>query len=618
MRENNMPGGYNGKILRANLTTGTTTIEQLDEEFCRKYVGGAGFIAYYLYEELAVGIDPLGPDNKLIFANGPMTGTTIGGTARNCIGAKSVLTGSIAKSEVGGFWGAELDHAGFDGIIVEGKAEKPVYLWLHDGEVSIRDASNLWGKSTKETVNAIIGELGDNKIRVASIGPAGENMVHFASIMNGLHDAAGRGGVGAIMGSKNLKAVAVRGHRNPRVANPAGVKSIQQWLMENQSLWANFAVNGTAGTGTAIDMAVKSGNISVKNFREGIFPEAIEADCQLYKSGMRGCFACPVRCKKVMSFDEPSGLDPDYGGPEYESIGSLGTNCYISDMKAISKGNELCNAYSLDTISTGMVISFAMECYENGLLTRADTGGIDLKFGNAEAMLEVIELIAKRKSIGDLLANGTLKAAQKIGNGADKFAMQVKGLEIPMHEPRLKAGLGLGYMINPHGADHCFNMQDTFYAQPGRKAELVKSLGLDAPLPRDDISPRKVALFRNEHLTRLLQDCLPVCMFLPYSLFQVVDMTAAVTGWRTSIMEQLKVAERVMTTMRLLNLRDGLTARDDCLPKRFFSPKSGVLSETSLDYSSMERAKRYYYTLMGWNPDNGVPLPEKVEELAIP
>ncbi len=612
------PGGYAGKILRVNLSTNTTSVEELGEKFCRKYLGGAGFIAYYLYKELKPGTDPLGPDNKLIFALGPLTGVSLAGNDRNCVGAKSPLTGGIIKSEVGGFWAAELKHAGFDGIIVDGKAEKPVYLWIQDGEVIIKDASHLWGKQTKETLNTIREELGDNRIQATMIGPAGENLVSFACIMNGLFDAAGRGGAGAVMGSKNLKAIAVRGHHRPKVASTEGVRKQREWVLANKQLWARLAEGGTAGHGADMDMHVTTGNVTVNNFREGIFPDAKLIDCEVIKIGMEGCFACPVRCKKVLESKEPYAVDPAYGGPEYETEGALGTNCGISDITAVSRGSQLCNANSLDTISTGMTISFAMECFENGLLTKEDTGGIDLRFGNADAMLKTIELIAKREGIGNLLAEGTAKAAQKIGKGAEKFSMEVKGLGIPMHEPRLKHTLGVGYMVNPHGADHCFNLHDTMLNVEGPMLERLRSvMGIIEPLSLDDYGPLKVALLKVTQLDRMIRDSLVLCSMIPFDTPRLADVTSAVTGWDTSAVEQQRVAERILTMFRLINIREGFTEKDDELPERFYEPKSGALADKPLDHEKMREAKSYYYTLMGWDSKTGIPLKEKVEELLI-
>ncbi len=610
--------GYSGKILRVDLSRGVTSTEALDELFCRRYIGGAGFIAYYLIKELELGVDPLGPKNKLIFALGPVTGVPLSGSGRHCIGAKSPLTGGYGKAEIGGFWGAEFKHAGYDTIIFEGKAEKPVYLWIHDGEVSIRDASHLWGKNTKETQQTIRDELGDSLIRVAAIGPGGERLVRYACIINDLHAAAGRGGMGAVMGSKNLKAIAVRGHERSQVAEPEQLKKFGQWVLANRQLWKSHR---ELGTGPLMHIDLASGNIPVRNFVSSEFPEITEIGAEAIRDTIRikmeSCYACSIRCKKVVKIDEPYRVDPAYGGPEYETLAAIGCNCGVSDLKAIAKGNELCNAYSLDTISTGAVIAFAMECFENGLLNTEDTDGIELRFGNTEAMLKTIELIAKREGIGDLLAEGTFRAAQKIGRGAIEFAMQVKGYEIPMHEPRVRAGLGLGYIVNPHGADHMDNIQDTFFATPGSFVDRFKTLGVE-PIPADELGPRKASLFRYVQQERIIRDCLVLCDFVPYYIEQLPDILAAVTGWRTGIVEMLRVAERVLTLARMFNIREGFTAADDRLPKRFFQPKrDGALSTKFYDPEQLENAKSYYYTLMGWDAKTGIPTPEKLEELGI-
>jgi aldehyde:ferredoxin oxidoreductase len=335
---------------------------------------------------------------------------------------------------------------------------------------------------------------------------------------------------------------------------------------------------------------------------------------------MEGCFACPVRCKKVVEIKEPYEVDRAYGGPEYETLGALGSACGVDDLKAIAKGSELCNAYSLDTISMGMSIAFGMECFENGLLTTKDTGGIELNFGNADAMLKMIELVAHREGIGDLLAEGSAKAAEKIGNGADAFAMQVKKLEIPMHEPRLSKSLGLGYMVNPHGADHMDSLIDMFFSafteQPNVTIPDTIPLGFE-PAPLEEIGPRKVALFKAFQCKRILVDSLVFCDFLPYSYVQMAELTSAVTGWDTTVMEQMRVAERILTMCRLFNVREGFTSGHDTLPPRFFEPtRDGALSDKALDFEEMEEAKRYYYFLMGWD-EGGVPLKGKLEELGI-
>jgi len=617
-----IPGGYAGKVLRVNLTDNSYFIEQKDNLFYRRHLGGSGFITHFLLKELKPGSEPLGPENKLIFALGPLTGTPIIGNGRHGVGAKSQLTGGIALSQVGGFWGAELKRAGFDAIIIEGKARHPVYLWIKDGEVSIRGAAHLWGKKTKETLEEIRSELGDNKVQVALIGPAGENKVSFACIMHGLFNAAGRGGLGAIMGAKNLKAVAVRGTNRPEVANSAWVneanRKFRDSILFNHWLTRELREYGTLGP--SMEAGEVTGDLPIRNFRDGIFPEVKKISGVAIKNtiriGMDGCFSCPVRCKKRVKTDEPYHIDPDYGGPEYEALAALGSNLGVDELEVIAKANELCNAYSLDVISTGGVIAFAMECYERGYLTQNDTGGIELKFGNSEAVLTCIELIAHNQGFGRLLAMGTARLSEKIGCGSEAFAMEVKGLDAGMHEPRLTPCMGLGFMINPHGADHCCNVRDTNFEHG---IALYNSVGFHEPIPMNEMNPRKLALFKFGHLRQVLFDCLLLCHFAAVALdFETMaEITAAVTGWNTGVVEQLRVAERTLTTARLFNIREGFTANDDRLPERFFQPRTdGALSKHGLDREKMEKAKLYYYTLMGWD-ENGVPLPEKVEELCI-
>jgi aldehyde:ferredoxin oxidoreductase len=609
------PGGYNGKILRINLSTGASSVETLTEQFCRKYLGGAGFIAYFLWKELKPNIDALSPDNKLIFALGPASGLLLPGAARNCIGAKSPLTGGIAKSECGGFFAAELKRAGFDVIIIEGKAEKPVYLWVHDGEVSIRDAAHLWGKDTLETETTVREELGDAKVHLAMIGRGGEHMVRYACIMEGCKDAGGRGGLGAVMGSKNLKAVAVRGHNLPAVANPDKVKEIRQRMVANKHPLSNF---GTGGPDMAFHES--SGNLPVRNFKAGLFPDINKIHGGVIKDtmriGMDGCFACPIRCKKVCKFEEPFRVDPEYGGPEYETIAAFGSDCGVNDLKSIVKANERCNAYSLDTISTGSTIAFAMECFEKGLLTLEDTGGLELKFGNAEAMLKAVDLISTRTGIGDLLAEGSARVARKLGHNSIDFAIQVKGQESPMHEPRIKANMAYGFMFSPIGADHCGSATDgAISSEKGLTG--YHSLGFHSAFIPNEISARKVSFYKVDACNFAAIDSMVLCMFVPYGPEGNVELLKAVTGWDTGIGEWIRIGERILTTMRLFNMREGLTAADDALPKRFFEPKTdGVVSKMQLDPVKIDKVRKYYYTLMGWD-GNGVPLPEKVEELYI-
>ena len=616
-----MPFGYNGKILRVNLSDGRILIEQPDEKFYRRYLGGEGFVAYYLLREVKPGIDPLSPENKLIFAAGPLTGAPIPGCGRNSVGAKSPLTGGFGEAEVGGMWGAELKRAGFDAIIVEGRAESPVYLWIHDGEAEIMDAKHLWGKDTGETQTIIRRGLGDDLIRVASIGPGGENLVRFACVIVDLRDAAGRTGMGAVMGSKNLKAIAVRGRKRVEVYNPDRLRELSRWLNENMSKFRFVNDLHNYGTGAGMDAGAASGNLPFRNFRDGGFPNPEKLDARTIRKtisiGMEGCYACSVRCKKVVRIGEPWSVDPAYGGPEYEALAALGSNCGIDNLEAVTKANELCNRYSLDVISTGVTIAFAMECYENDIISSEDTGGLELRFGNAEAMVKMVENIAYRKGLGKILAEGVRGASKIIGRGSEKYAMHVKGLEIPMHEPRLKRALGLGYAVSPTGADHMHNMHDTGLVSSGPMLDALSSLGVLEPIPLEDLGPKKIRAFIYYVDWRVLDNCLLICDFLPWDFNQKTEIVRAVTGWNTSAWELMKAGERVITMARIFNIREGFNKKDDWLPERFFKPtRGGPLSNTSLDPNIFRNALELYYEMMGWSKD-GVPTRARLEELDI-
>ncbi|MGI5837591.1 MAG: aldehyde ferredoxin oxidoreductase family protein [Chloroflexota bacterium] len=618
-----MPFGYHGKILRVNLSNGSISLDEHDTTWYRRYFGGAAMSAYYLMKELKPGIDPLGPHNKLIIAPGVVTGAPFSGSARNGVGAKSPMSGGIGKSEVGGFFNAELKHAGFDGIVIEGRAEKPVYLWIRDGVAELRDASHLWGKTVLDTNEAIKAETGEKLARIASIGPAGEKLVRFACILNDLKASAGRGGMGAVMGSKNLKAIAVRGRTHPQYADPDAIKALAKAMAEAVPTRAKaFHEYGTGAAMVAYNLA---GNIPTRNFRDGFFEniDAISAPTlkDTIRIGMEACWACAVRCKKVVKVDEPWVVDPKYGGPEYETLGSFGSSCGIDNLKAVARAHHLCHDYSMDTISAGTTIAFAMECFERGYLTKADCDGLELRWGDADAMLKLLEMIGERRGIGDLLAEGSRIAAQRIGNGAQELAMQVKGVELPMHEPRLKQGLGLGYAVANHGADHGAGLHDTFFEKDGpNMTNEAKPVGVLEPMPANELSTRKAFLFTQLHKWRTFQDSAVYCYFVPWNYDETVRLVNAVTGWNTTAEELMLVGERGITIGRAFNAREGFTPADDRLPNRFFSPPLyGSLAEKSqaIDPDQMEKAIRDYYYLMGWDEETGIPTRRTLERLDV-
>jgi len=617
-----MPHGYTGNILRTDLSSGRLSIEEPSDSFYRQYFGGEGFVGYFLLTEVPPRVDPLGPQNKLIFAAGPLTGVPVGGCGRHSVGGKSPLTGAFGEAEAGGYWGAELKMAGFDAIIVEGRAEKPVYLLIEDGQAKLRDASHLWGLKTLECQSAIREELGDQRIKVAQIGPAGENLVRFACVVNDLDAFAGRTGMGAVMGSKNLKAVACRGHQRLSLADPQAVARIARWVRDNTPI-ATKAMQ-ELGTASVVQSLNRHGGLPACNFRMSPFDGANKISGEAMRDTIlvrrRSCFACPVQCKREVEVDQPFRVDPRYGGPEYETIAALGSNCGIDDLKTIAKGNELVNAYGLDSISCGAVIAFAMECFEHGLLTSGQTGSRDLRFGNGEAMLEMVERIALRQGLGDLLAEGVARAAKKISPNAEEFALHVKGQEIPMHEPRWKQGMGIGYVVSPTGADHCHNMHDSQYTSPSQFLDELKLLGNVEPLPVNDLSPAKIQLLIYQSQWIHFLNCAVCCYFVmvygQVGFQRMAELVSAATGWDTNVSELIEVGERAVNLARAFNTREGFTPQDDNMPQRFFTAHtSGPLQEVDLNPEAFLKARDTYYDMMGW--PQGQPSPSKLGELGI-
>ncbi|MGB8648247.1 MAG: aldehyde ferredoxin oxidoreductase family protein [Anaerolineae bacterium] len=628
-----MAFGYTGKILRVDLTSRTIDVETRGDEFYRRFLGGRGLVGYYLLSETRPGIDALSPENLLIFAAGPLTGAALSGQGRNGVGAKSPLTNGFGNAEGGGYFGAELKRAGFDAVILTGQAERPVYLWVNNGAAELRDASHLWGKTTGQVEDLIRAELNDKGIRTALIGPAGENRVRFAAIVHDRSHFAGRSGLGAVMGSKNLKGVAVRakpGKGLMEIAHPDHIQGIARWMGANLDLISGLH---DAGTARIVRSLSKAGGLPTRNFREGVFAEneAITGttmrDQILIKR--ETCYACAVRCKRVVEVKQPPAsvqnwnlsqpyVHPQYGGPEYETLAAFGSDEGISDLVALAKANELCAAYGIDTISMGAVIAFAMEAFEQELISARDTDGIDLRFGNAAAMLQMVDKITRREGLGDVLADGVARAADKIGGGAAAYAMHVHGQEIPMHEPRLKHGLGIGYVVSPTGADHEHNMHDTYYVKQNDMLKWLQELDERLhPLPANDLSADKVRLLVAQTNWMHFWDSAVMCHFLPYSTQQMTEMTNAVTGWDLGAQDYLRIGERAATLARVYNLREGWNSEGDRLPARFFEKLAGgPLANVSLPQEQFDNARKEYYTQMGWD-ESGVPTPERLQSLGI-
>jgi aldehyde:ferredoxin oxidoreductase len=617
------PYGHNRKILRIDLTTRTTTEEQPPEILYRRYLGGGALSLYYLLKDLRPGIDPLGSENTLVFAASAATGTPALGFSRFTAAAKSPITGGFGESEAGGWWGPELKFSGYDAIIITGKADKPVYLWIHDGKAEFREAPHLWGQYARETQDMIRKELGDEKIRIALIGPGGENLVKFACIHNELKHANGRTGLGAVMGAKNLKAIAVRGKKRMNLHDALRAREIVREIVETYK--KNPGTLGALGTARIIAPLNAGGILPTRNFVSGTFEKAENISGETMRDtilvGRGTCYGCPVRCKREVRIEEPFTVDPVYGGPEYETIAALGSLCGIGDLKAIALANQLCGSYTIDTISTGTTIAFAMECFEKGIITTRDTGGIKLQFGDAEAMLQMVELIGKREGFGNVLAEGVEVAAENIGKGAQEYAMHVKGLPLPLHEPRGKTGLALAYALSPTGADHLETPHDPFFeTEKGLKS--FKPLGIIEPISALDLTSPKVRMFMYLQQLYNMFNSIGICIFTahpfgPVSINKLVDYINAVTGWDTSLWELLKVGERHSNMARIFNLREGITSKDDRLPARIFqSLEGGPLEGKRIDVQDFQLALKSYYEMMGWDQD-GIPHESKLEELEL-
>jgi len=616
-----MSCGFHNKIVRVNLSDRKISVEEPGENLFRTYFGGWGLIAYYLLKEMEPGTDPLGPGNVLVFANGPVTGTPVPGSGRNAVGGKSPLTGGFGESDVGGFWGAELKRAGWDGIVITGQAEEPVYLWVKDDQVEIRNGAHLWGRKTVEVETVLKEELGDKRIRVAQCGLAGENLVRYACVINDLHHAAGRTGMGAVMGSKKLRAIAVRGTGRVELAD-------RDKIIQMTSQMHDYYKEGGGrflteyGTGGALVYINEEGALPTRNFQEGIFEGAKKitgeamAETMLVERGT--CFACPRNCKRKVQFTGRYEVDPVYGGPEYEALASLGSCCGIDDLEAIVYANQLCNAYGLDVISTGLTIAWAMECFGLGLLTKEDAGGLELRFGNAQAMTTLVERIAHRQGFGDLLAEGSLRAAKRIGRETEKYAIQVKGQEVPpAYDSRTRFALGLGYATSPTGADHMHNIKDHYYTSKDDIQD-IQPLGILEPLPAQYLGPEKVRLAKYHIDWQVFWNCLGLCFFMHNSKEQLRDVVQGVTGWNTSIFELMKVGERALAMARAFNYREGFTAKDDVAHWRFSTPlKSGPNEGAKVPAEDMAQALGLYYEMRGWDRETGAPTAGKLHELGI-
>ena len=622
-----MTFGSTGKLLRVDLTTGTIAVHEIPDDLYRLYPGGKALAGYILLNELPAHADPLGADNILVIMNGLLTGSPIATATRYTTTARSPLTMGYGESEAGGFWGPELKMAGFEGVVVKGCAAEPVYLWIQDGQAQLRPAGHLWGKTPLDVQTAIRAELGDDKIRVLQTGQAGENLVRMACITNDLRHFNGRNGIGAVMGSKKLRAIAVRGHQRylSLAKDAAALGELGRKLAKEVQAHPASVDLQRRGTPGLVEGLNAGGILPTLNFRLGAFENVDEIKWEAYEreilTARRSCYACAVRCKREVAVD---GRTSEYGGPEYETVAAFGSNIGVDDIHFIAKAGEMCNIYTLDTISTGGTIAFAMECFEHGLLTLEDTGGIELRFGNKDAALKMIELIATRQGIGNLLAEGSKRAAEVIGGDAHFFAMQVKGQEFAMHEARGKWNVGMGYAVSETGADHLVVAHDTTLANPESLSfKSARAIGLvNAHSPRLYNEEKMDQFFRLESWNSL-EKTIGLCFFgpAPRSFIQPEDVLKAIeyaTGWELTMAEALQIGERGINIARAFNVREGFSRADDQLPERMFQPlEGGALSGQSISRADFEQALTWLYRIKGWDVETACPTRARLEALSL-
>lgn len=605
-----------GKVLRVNLAKRDIKVVEVEESALKEYIGGSGLAARFLFKETKSNTAPLAPKNPLIFMAGLMTGTAVPTSSRYSVVAISPKTGIYGESSSSGFWGPELKQAGYDGVVLEGKASSPVYLWIDNGKVEIRDARHIWGKDTFET-DALIRAETDDRARVACIGPAGEKLIPTACILNEGVDArvAGRTGLGAVMGSKNLKAIAVHGTNKVPVRDATALlNSVREIIPIMQTKTKRMSDFGTAQGVIAYEAM---GNLPIKNWRQGSWKEGAqrisgERMAQTILTGQYRCKGCPIGCGRVIKIDKGKYAGVEGAGPEYETIAFFGAMCLVDDLEAIAKANELCNRYGLDTMSTGAEIAFAMEAYEKGLLTKEDLGGVALDWGNAGAMVAMVEKIANREGFGEVLGRGVREAARMLGPMATEFAVHVKGLEPSAHDPRAFHSAAIGYATANRGACH---LQGG--SQWAENTVAIAELGWEAPYNRVATEGKGEMTAKMQNLMSLF-DALGVCKFALFGSMRphhLVEWLNDITDWNFSLEEFMKAGERLYNLKRLFNIRRGISRKDDVLPIRLLTQRRGE-GGTPKELPNFGTMLADYYAYRGWN-DEGMPTAPKIAELGL-
>jgi len=613
--------GYNQKVAHIDVSTKDSTIEKMDEKWYRTYAGGGLLGTYFLLRDTPPKIDAFDPENLLIFASSVIAGNEAPGLARYSIVTKSPLSQGIGDTQSEGPWARSLKASGFDALIIKGKADTPVYILIEDGEISVLSAEFLWGKDTNETTSLLEERHGKEDVEVATIGQAGENLVRYASVISSRSNHAMRLGVGAVMGSKNVKAIVLKGGKLPTVYDKEKLEQISLDFAERMktnelSMWQKEAPGFSAWVDLSDD---ETAYLGVNNFNDNLFTKRENYARELfldYYEGDKSCPGCPNDCIKYLNPD-PKNIPTEVTGIHQEVTGSLGPNIGNGNLQLMLESNVLCNLLGLDPVSLGFTISLAMECFENGLISEEDTGGLELKFGNEENLLTLIRSIAHREGFGDLLAEGTKRAAVKIGKGAEQYALHVKGVEMVSFDPRSQTNLGLGYAIAPVGPKYTICEHDwDFDLEAGwsHTLEGSRTLSILERIPMNYVGPDKVRNFKGLNTVWSACDALNLAVFASaptrvYSLSNIAELIEAITGWKTSSYEFMRWGERRNQLMRIYNIREGLTKEDDRLPEKFYKQeiKTGRLKGSVIDKDEFQQAIYTYYEMMGWD-NEGIPL----------
>jgi aldehyde:ferredoxin oxidoreductase len=619
-----IPSCYAGKILLVDLNTGNIKEVSLQESLYRAYIGGSGLGARILYEKIKPKADPLGPDNVLGFVTGPLTATNVPGSGRYTAVGKSPITGGWGEANAGGYWGPELKWAGFDAVFFQGISPKPVYLLISDGKVELKDASHIWGKNTIETERMLQDESGFDKLKVACIGQAGEKLSLMAGIVNDGGRVAARSGLGAVMGSKKLKAVAVHAGNTKTpisAADPAMLKTIQDKLIRDIKASKIHQGLTTYGTASSLSHLLAIGDSTAKNWSAtgaDSLPTAakLEGPAMVqYKLKSYGCQACTIRCGGLVKVREGAfATSGEARRPEYETLAAFGTMCLNDNVESVIKANEICDHYGMDTMGTGGCVAFAIECYENGLITGKDTDGLVLKWGNAEAIVALTEKICKREGFGAILADGVRIAAEKIGKGSEQYAMHIRGHRIPYHDPRLYSTRAAAFLCAAQPACHTTCMASSML-------ENGMDIGSDAllkspRLPKNSEIVKKVQLSATGEAYAHLLNASGLCYF--YSLFfsaPTVELLAPTTGWNIDWAEGLKAGRRIMALTQAFNAREGITPDGYVFPKRLTEPpQAGLAAGITPDYSKI---KESWFEAMDWDIKTGMPNNKTLVDLGI-